>query len=143
MPGSASLPTPEWWEKPGTAAILCATAERLIAMLGLLWCRFEPFPFDGQRPRIEPGRIVLPAAEPGIAEWRGEPGVELPVHYRGLMLGRFLLVPATTTTGVGFAPGDRAVAIAMAAHVGEFAAAAMCEVSTHHRRRPSRQGRGN
>ncbi len=125
MPASSSLPIPEWWEKPATAAMFHATAERLIAIFELRACRFEPFPFNAQRPRIEPGRIVIPPAETGIADWHGEPGVELPVRYRGLTLGRFLLAPATATTGVGFAPDDRAVAIAIAGRVGQCAAAAM------------------
>ena len=68
---------------------------------------FESFPFDVQLPRIEPGRIVLPGAEPGVAPWRLDAGVELPVRLGDVMLGRFVLVAATPTSGVAF-PSARA-----------------------------------
>ena len=104
-----------------------AVATRLVEMFGLRDCWFEAFPFDAQMPRIEPGRIVLPAAEPGIAPWAYDAGVELPVRYRGLTLGRFVLAPAATTTGVTFAPRDRAAAIAMAERVGAALGSALVD----------------
>ncbi len=108
---------PEWWEAPPTAAMLHAAATHLVSLFDLRACRFEPFPFDEQLPRIERGRIVLPAAEPGVAPWSGADGVELPVRHAGLTLGRFVLVPATPTTGVGFSAAVRADAIEFAAEL--------------------------
>jgi hypothetical protein len=87
-------------------------------MFGLRACWFESFPFDAQLPRIEPGRIVLPADEPGVASWSGEVAIELPVRHCGLSLGRFVLVPASPTTGVGFSVTARDHAMSMAASVG-------------------------
>jgi len=106
-------------------SLLEDTAARLVRMFGLRACWFEPFPFDAQLPRIEPGRIVLPAAEPGVEPWSCDKGVELPVRSNGLTLGRFVLVPATPTTGVVFSHVDRAEAIAMVDPVGEVIAAAL------------------
>jgi hypothetical protein len=86
----------------------------LVALLDLHACWFEPFPFDAQLPRIEPGSIVLPAAEPGIAPWRVDNGVELPVRFNGLLLGRFVLAPRVTSVGVAFPPRARDDAITIA-----------------------------
>jgi hypothetical protein len=86
-------------------------------MLELRSCRFEPFPFDNQMPRIEPGRIVLPAAEPGVAPWRLDAGVELPVRFGDIVLGRFVLEAATRTSGVMFSPAGREEAIRLAERV--------------------------
>lgn len=108
---------PEWWEAPPTAAMLHAAAAHLVSLIDLRACRFEPFPFDEQLPRIEPGRIVLPGAEPGVAPWSGADGVELPVRHGGLTLGRFVLVPASPTSGVAFSAAVRADAIAFAAEL--------------------------
>jgi hypothetical protein len=110
----------EWCER-----LVEATATRLIAMFGLRGCWFEPFPFEVQMPRIEPGRIILPGTEPGVEHWSCDNGVELPVRSAGLTLGRFVLVPATPTTGVGFSHVGRAEAIATAETVGEVVAAAV------------------
>ena len=98
---------------------------RLVEMFELCACWFEAFPFDAQLPRIEPGRIVLPAAEPGVLPWSCGLGVELPVRFEGLTLGRFVLVPAFPTTGVGLSPADRKEAISLAANVGAELGAAM------------------
>ena len=98
---------------------------RLIALLGLRVCWFESFPFDGQLPRIEPGRIVLPPDEPGVSAWAGEAAVELPVRHQGLTLGRFVLVPAAPTCGISLSPAARADAIAMSEGVGARIAAAI------------------
>jgi hypothetical protein len=125
MLGPSNRARPEWWQSPATEAVLYATATRLVATFDLRACRFEPFPFDAQLPRIEPGRIVVPAAEPGIAPWSGAAGVELPVRYRRLTLGRFVLIPVSPTTGVGFSPSARAAAISMVSGLGAVAAAAM------------------
>ena len=39
---------------------------------------------------------MLPGAEPGVAPWRLDAGVELPVRLGHVMLGRFVLVAADT-----------------------------------------------
>jgi hypothetical protein len=90
------------------------TAAHLALLLDLRACWFEPFPFAAQLPRIEPGRIVLPAAEPGAEPWTVDRGVELPVRYDALTLGRFVLLPRGPTTGIAFAPSARATAIEIA-----------------------------
>ena len=112
-----------------------AASIELAEMFGLRACWFESFPFDSQLPRIEPGRIVLPAAEPGIEPWSFGTGVELPVRFRGLTLGRFVLVPAEQTTGVGFPPARRAEAISMAETVAAEVAAALLNERTGGRAR--------
>jgi hypothetical protein len=125
MFGSSSNPAPGQWDPPVGGAIAEPTVPRLIAMFGLRACWFESFPFDVQLPRIEPGRIVVPADEPGVASWSGEAGIELPVRHCSLTLGRFVLVPAAPTTGVALAAAARDEAMAMAASVGTRIAAAL------------------
>jgi hypothetical protein len=125
MLGSSYAPKPEWWQVPATEALLHATATRLVATLGLCACRFEPFPFDALLPRVESGRVVIPADEPGVAPWSGDPGVELPVRHGDLTVGRFVLVPGTPTAGVAFSPSARDDAIAMVSGLGAVVAAAM------------------
>ncbi len=86
----------------------------LIALLGLRDCRYERWPFDALLPRIERGRIVLPADEPGARAYREckpADGIELPVRSRGFPVGRFVLVPSFSTTGVALAPQARARAL--------------------------------
>jgi hypothetical protein len=100
----------------------------LIERMGLADCWFEPFPFDTQLPRIEPGRIVLPAAEPGLEPWTLDAGVELPVLYRDLTVGRFVLLPRTRTSGVAFDADVRADAIALTLPVGAAVAAELCQI---------------
>jgi hypothetical protein len=117
MRGSTG-PVPECWEPPTGGAIAEPLVPQLIAMFGLRTCWFEAFPFDVQLPRIEPGRIVLPAEEAGVLSWPLGIGVELPVRYAGLTLGRYVLVPVTPTAGVAFPPALRDEAIAMADAVG-------------------------
>jgi hypothetical protein len=97
-------------------------AAELTARFDLRACWFEPFPFDTLLPRIEPGRIVVPAAEPGVrsfTDWHAGDGVELPVRYEALTLGRYVLVPRTSTCGVALAPTSRDDAITRARLVGE------------------------
>ncbi|HYL50885.1 MAG TPA: hypothetical protein VEZ15_02860 [Acidimicrobiia bacterium] len=106
-------------------SILEDTEARLVRMFALRACWFEPFPFDAQLPRIEPGRIVLPGAEPGVEPWSCDKGGELPVRSNGLPVGRFVLVPATPTTGVVFSHVVRAEAIAMVDVVGQGIGAAL------------------
>jgi hypothetical protein len=125
MFGSSSESAPDCWESPIGGSIAEPFVPWLIAMLGLRACWFEPFPFDVQLPRIEPGRIVLPADEPGISSWSLELGVELPLRHRALTVGRFVLVPPSPTTGVDFSPARRDAAMAMVAQVGSLIAAAM------------------
>jgi hypothetical protein len=92
----------------------------LVEHLDLRDCWFEAFPFDTQLPRIEPGRIMLPEPEPGLAPWALDNGVELPVRYGALTVGRFVLVPRTRTTGTAFDPELRAAALEL---MGPVAAA--------------------
>jgi hypothetical protein len=101
------------------------SAQVLVELLGLQSCAFEAFPFDAQLPRIESGRIVLPAAEPGVEAWTCEGGVELPIRYRGLTVGRFVLMPLSPTVGVGFSTDARAAALRIARDVGPVIAAAL------------------
>ena len=116
MLGSSSYPSaPDFREPLSDAQVIEVASTRLIAMFGLQTCWFELFPFDAQLPRIEPGRIVLPAAEPGVVPWSCGLGVELPVRFAGLTLGRFILVPALPTTGVALFAVGRTEAISMAA----------------------------
>jgi hypothetical protein len=101
--------------------LVTQVADELAAHLDLRACWFEPFPFDTLLPRIEPGRIVVPAAEPGIRpyfEWQASDGVELPVRYEALTLGRFVLVPQVSTCGVALGLDARKSAIAVARLVG-------------------------
>lgn len=104
--------------------LLARTADRLTALLDLRGCTYEPFPFDVQLPRIEPGRIVLPEQEPGLEQWSLDAGIELPVRFHGLTLGRYVLLPRTRTVGVALSPSARSDAIALAAKLGAPIAAA-------------------
>ena len=108
--------------------VLADAACEITALFDLRACWFEAFPFDALLPRIEPGRIVLPTAEPGVAPW-SDSGVELPVRLNGLTLGRFVLQPGCPTAGAGLAPTarDRALAIAdrVAAPLGAALTAGM------------------
>ena len=91
-----------------------ALAAELGGIFDLRECRYEPFPFDAQLPRIEPGRIV-PAAEPGV----------LPVCAEGLALGRFVLVPRSPTCGVSLSPRGRTIAITLAERLAPLIAGAI------------------
>jgi hypothetical protein len=101
------------------------SVQELVQLLGLRSCAFEAFPFDVQLPRLEPGRIVLPAAEPGVEPWTCDRGVELPVRYRGLTVARFVLMPVSPSVGVVFSPEARDTARRIAADVGRVIAAAL------------------
>jgi hypothetical protein len=103
-----------------------ATAARIVVLFRLGACWFEAFPFDRQLPCIEPGRIVLPATEPGVAPWSID-AIELPVRGAGLTLGRFVLVPDGPTCGVQLPPRDRSIAIELAAEVGDAIAIALAD----------------
>ena len=114
---------PAMTARPATGRDVSAeTAAKLRVMLDLRECRFERFPFDGLLPSIEAGRIVLPADEPGTrpySEWQPSDGIELPVRYGALLLGRFVLVPRTPTCGVAIPSTSRTDAIALAQRAGE------------------------
>jgi hypothetical protein len=89
----------------------------LRAQLDLAQCSFEPWPFDALLPRIERGRIVLPADVVGARSygaWQAEDGIELPLRIHELQLGRFVLVARDATRGVAFpiSSRDRALDIA-------------------------------
>jgi len=90
------------------------TAAQLKELLDLVDCWYEPFPFEAQFPRIEPGQIFLPPLEPGLQRWRLDTAIELPVRVDGLTVGRFVLVPRRPTTGVAFSPRYRERAIEIA-----------------------------
>jgi hypothetical protein len=98
---------------PSPVSTSDAVAADLVELLDLDGCRYEPFPFDVQLPRIESGSILIAAAEPGVAPWRAGTGIELPVRFDGLTLGRFVLVPKRETCGVAFPAQLRATAIAI------------------------------
>jgi len=102
---------------------IAQTARCLVTMFDLHDCWFEPFPFDTQLPRIEPGRIVLPGDEPGLESWSLEAGVELPVRFRELTVGRYVLLAKRPTAGVALSPSLRSDAITLAAAAGEIVAA--------------------
>ena len=102
-----------------------STAAELAELFGLRDCWFEPFPFDALLPRIEPGRIVLPASEPGVAPWRTDTAIELPVRLDGLTLGRFILVPSMPSVGVVLPVDRRALAIVLAESVAPAIAASL------------------
>jgi hypothetical protein len=110
---------------PRPETVVANAADQLTALLDLRGCWFEPFPFEVQLPRIESGRIVLPAEEPGIEPWTLDRGVELPVRFRSLTLGRYVLLPRTRTAGVALSSSARAAAIALAEEIGAPIAAAM------------------
>ena len=116
---------PEFRDRVSGDDVVDATSSRLVSMLGIQTCWFEAFPFDAQMPRIEDGRIELPAPEPGVASWSFGGGIELPVRLAGLTLGRFVLVPLVPTTGVALSPSDRSEARALAERVAPAIAAAM------------------
>jgi hypothetical protein len=108
--------------------LIAEAANRITRALGLTTCMFEAFPFDEQLPRIETDRIVLPAAEPGVEPWSSDAGIELPVRFQGLTVGRYVLVPAIPTVGVALPPRARSEAIAIAAEIGEPVAAALFSI---------------
>jgi hypothetical protein len=110
-------------QAPSAQTSVGVFASQLASMFGLRACWYEPFPFDSQLPRIEPGSILLPAIEPGIEWWRLNRGIELPVRSQGLTLGRFVLVPEVSTSGVALPPQARARAIEMAAAIAPRIAA--------------------
>ena len=97
-------------------------AARITARLGLRACWFEPFPFERLLPRLERDRVVIPAREPVLLscdERQATAGLELPVRYRGLKLGRFVLVTARPTCGVAISSSARSEAISIADRAGE------------------------
>jgi hypothetical protein len=105
--------------EPDCDVATARTASRLITMFDLRDCRFEPFPFDTQLPRIEPGRIILPGDEPGLEPWSLDGGIELPIRFRDLTVGRFVLLPRVRTSGVALSLSCRGDAIALATDLGE------------------------
>jgi len=117
----------------GCEAIVAEAANRITRALGLTTCVFEAFPFDEQLPRIEADRIVLPAAEPGVEPWSWASGIELPVRFGGLTLGRYVLVPATPTVGVALSPHARSEAIAIANEISAPVAAALFSIDDRER----------
>jgi hypothetical protein len=116
----------EYEAPPGASVehVLAHTVGALTVLLDLRACWFESFPFDALLPRIEEGRILLPAAEPGVAPCGGL-GIELPVRSNGLTLGRFVLVARVPSVGVSFPPTARERAIAQATQAGAHIAAAL------------------
>jgi hypothetical protein len=105
--------------------LIAEAARMLVDLLDLDDCWFEGFPFDAQMPRLERGSVLLPETEPGLVPWSLDTGIELPVRFRGLTVGRFVLVPQQPTTGVAFTIEARAAAITLAEPVGAIVAAAL------------------
>lgn len=92
-------------------------AASLSVQLDLAQCWFEQWPFDALLPRIERGRIVLPADVVGARpyrDWMAEDGIELPVRIDELQLGRFVLVAREATTGAALPISSRARALDIA-----------------------------
>ncbi len=108
----------------GIEGRLAETAGAIAGLLDLRACWFELFPFDVLLPRIEQGRIVVPAPEPGLAPCSSL-GVELPVRVNGLTVGRFVLIPLLPSAGVIFSPTARDQASALASQAGPLLAAAL------------------
>lgn len=107
---------------PESGDLVDQLVDQLMARLELRACWFEPFPFDSLLPRIESDRIVLPPDEPGTRsyrDWQPPDGIELPIRYGALTLGRFVLVPRVLTCGVVIPPGQRTDAVAIARRAGE------------------------
>jgi len=100
------------------------TFRELAALLDLDACWYEPFPFDTPLPRIEPGRIVLPADEPGFPSV-SYAGVELPVRLNDLTLGRIVLIPNAQSVGAVFSPAARDRALQLAAQLAAPLAATL------------------
>jgi len=107
---------------PASSDPIERVAGEIASRLDLAACRFEVFPFDALLPRIEPGRVVIPAAQPGVrpyTDWRPSDGVELPIRYGALTLGRFVLVPRIPTCGVEIPPDLRTDALRLARLAGD------------------------
>ena len=100
---------------PNLEFLFATTFRELAALCDLRACWFEMFPFDTTLPRIEPGRIVVPAEEPGVPA--SYAGVELPVRLNGLTLGRIVLLPSAQSVGKVFTPAARDRAIELAAEL--------------------------
>jgi hypothetical protein len=93
----------------------------LQALLGLEACWFERWPYDALLPTIAPGRVILPADEPGVrsyASWTADDGVSVPVRVRGFEVGRFVLVPSTPSVGIDWSPSQRADVLELTAECG-------------------------
>jgi K+-sensing histidine kinase KdpD len=99
------------------AEVLERAQHELINLLGLRNCRFEYG--AGQRPRLtmEHDARVFLGGNLWAVEDVGLPGpeIELLVHGRGILLGRFVLTP---TPGLPVAIQPRVVAVALADQVG-------------------------
>lgn len=102
--------------------------ERAFRELGELFdlraCWFEAFPFDALLPRIEPGRIMIPADEPGSAPV-AYTSIELPVRLDGLTLGRIVLLPSAQTVRHIASTTARETALSLAAAIAVPVAAAL------------------
>jgi K+-sensing histidine kinase KdpD len=101
---------------PG-ADVLAQTERELIDLLGLRACRYEAGPASRLRPTIAHDARVFLGANLWSVEDMGLPGpeIELLVHGRGEVLGRFVLTP---TPGLPIPFQPRVVAVALADQVG-------------------------
>jgi hypothetical protein len=114
---------------PTDAAVETAR-DALCAQLDLAQCSFETWPFDALLPRIERGRIVLPADVVGARSygaWQAEDGIELPLRIHELQLGRFVLVARKVSTGVAFPISSRDRALDIAERCATVLAARLTE----------------
>jgi K+-sensing histidine kinase KdpD len=99
------------------AAVLDVVCQDLESLLHLRACRYEAGPPERKRMRIEPnGDVLLGGRIWGVHEL-GLPGaeLELPVHDRGLDVGRFVLTP---TPAWPVSQQRRVVAVALSDQVG-------------------------
>ncbi len=99
------------------AEVVSLVSDELVALLHLRACSYETGDATRARMRIEPNGDVLLAGRLWDAHELGLPGseVELPVHDRGLVVGRFVLVP---TPAWPVSQQRRVVAVALSDQVG-------------------------
>ena len=117
-------------KKPATDVAVETARAALSTRLDLAQCWFEQWPFDALLPRIERGRIVLPADVVGARScgaWMAEDGIELPVRIQALQVGRFVLVARAATTGVALPISSRDRALDIAERCASALAARLTE----------------
>jgi K+-sensing histidine kinase KdpD len=99
------------------ADVIDLVSDELVGLLHLRACSYEAGDATRARMRIEPNGDVLLGGRLWDAYELGLPGseVELPVHDRGLVVGRFVLVP---TPAWPVSQQRRVVAVALSDQVG-------------------------
>jgi K+-sensing histidine kinase KdpD len=97
--------------------VIAIVNDDLVALLHLRACRYEAAPAQRPRTRLERNGDVLLGGRLWGADELGLPGreLELPVHDRGLVVGRFVLTP---TPAQPVSQQRRVVAVALSDQVG-------------------------